>query len=57
MQKNTRILIVSLIILLGGALFSYCVTLNPVKADTQIQADSSSGSNQSNQSCSRSGAT
>jgi hypothetical protein len=37
MPTKTRIIIVSILILLGGALFSYCVFFYPVEIATPVQ--------------------
>jgi hypothetical protein len=40
MPTKTRIIIVSILILLGGALFSYCVFFYPIEITAQVKGDS-----------------
>jgi hypothetical protein len=40
MPAKTRIIIVSLLILLGGALFAYCVLFYPIEIATPVQGGS-----------------
>ena len=40
MPTKTRIIIVSILILLGGALFSYCVFFYPIEIATQAKGGS-----------------
>jgi len=40
MPPKTRIIIVSLLILLGGVLFSYCVFFYPIEIATPVQGGS-----------------
>lgn len=40
MPTKTRIIIVSILILLGGALFSYCVFFYPIEITTQVKGGS-----------------
>lgn len=40
MPTKTRIIIVSMIILLGGALFSYCLFFRPTEITAQARGDS-----------------
>ena len=40
MPAKTRIIIVSLLILLGGVLFSYCVFFYPIEIATPVQGGS-----------------
>ena len=40
MPTKTRIIIVTVLILLGGALFSYCVFFYPVEITTQVKGGS-----------------
>ncbi len=40
MPTKTRIIIVSILILLGGALFSYCVFFYPIEITNQVKGGS-----------------
>lgn len=40
MPTRTRVIIVAVLILLGGALFYYCAVFYPVEITTQVKGDS-----------------